>query len=196
MNALTVTPESTALLIVDVQERLLPAMPEFDRRRMVASIELLVETAKSFRLPVFVTEQYTKGLGSTVASVRGALESCDPKPLVAEKTLFNALGPPEIARGLAATGVRTVIVAGMEAHICVYQTVRELRARGYFVHVPIDAVASRDPACRATALQTFAQHGATVTSTETLVFDLLRDARHPAFKTLSAKVKDLPMPAA
>ncbi len=193
MDALTVTPESTALLIVDVQEKLILAMPEFDRRRLVAAIELLGDTAKSFKLPVFVTEHYPKGLGATVPSIREVLEGCEPKIVVAEKTIFSAMAPPEIPRGIAATGVRSVIVVGMEAHVCVFQTVRELRARGYVVHVPFDAVASRDPACRATALDLLARNGTSVTTTETIVFDLLRDARHPAFKALSARVKNLPL---
>jgi nicotinamidase-related amidase len=193
MDAISLHPATTALLVVDVQERLLPAMPEFEARRMVAGIELLVDTARLLRLPVLVTEHYTRGLGSTLQSLKALLEQVEPRPLVVEKTLFSAMGPNEVPRALCATGARAVITVGMEAHVCVFQTARELRARGYYTHVPFDAVASRDPACKQTALSLLASQGVTVTTTETIVFDLLRDARHPHFRALSQRVKALPL---
>jgi nicotinamidase-related amidase len=195
MDPLTLDPGSTALLIVDVQEKLAPAMPEFDRQRLIACVELLADTARAFRLPIFVTEQYPKGLGRTLEPVRALLESCSPRPVVAEKTVFSATAPAEIVRGLAASGVRAVIVVGMEAHVCVFQTARDLRTRGYYVHVPFDAVASRDPECRKTALSLLGSHGVSVTTTETVVFDLLHDAQNPKFRALSARVKNLPLAA-
>jgi nicotinamidase-related amidase len=192
MNALTLSPQSTALLVVDVQERLLPAMPEFDRARLLASVVLLVDAARLLHLPVFVTEQYPRGLGRTDPSVAAALEQCEPRPTIAEKTVFHALAPPEVARGLSASAVRSVVVVGMEAHVCVFQTARELRARGLFVHVPFDAVASRDPECKRAALALLGQHGVSVTTAETVVFDLLGDAQHEHFRALSKRVKELP----
>jgi nicotinamidase-related amidase len=193
MDALTVRPESTALVVVDVQDRLVPAMPEADARRMVACVALLAETARLLGVRVFATEQYPKGLGRTVEPLRQHFERHDPAPLVATKTVFSAADPAEIVRGLATSGARSVVVVGMEAHVCVFQTARDLRARGYFVHVPFDAVASRDPACRTTALALLAQHDVSVTTTETLVFDLLHDSENPHFKALSKLVRDLPI---
>jgi nicotinamidase-related amidase len=194
MDPLSLHPETTALLLVDVQERLLPAMPEFEGRRLLSGIELLTETARLLHLPILVTEQYPRGLGHTVESVRTLLEQAEPRPLVVEKTVFSALDPHEITRALAARGVRSVITVGMEAHVCVFQTARELQRRGYRAHVPFDAVASRDPACKQTALALLGGNGVSVTTTETIVFDLLRDAGHPHFKALSARIKALPMP--
>lgn len=193
MDPLTLRPESTALLVVDVQDRLLSAMPAQDARRMLATIELLLETARLLRMPVRVTEQYPRGLGRTAVSIKTALERFEPMPTPVEKTVFSALACAEVSRGLAADARRSVIVVGVEAHVCVFQTARDLRAHGYYVHVPFDAVASRDPACKSTALNLLARHGVSITTTETLVFDLLQDASHEHFKALSKLVKDLPI---
>ncbi len=192
MNTLTVRPESTALVVVDVQEKLITAMPDVDARRLIACAELLVETASLFRIPIFVTEQYPKGLGPTVASVRALVERAQPPSVVAEKTVFSSMAPAAVARGIAALRPQTVVVVGMEAHVCVFQTARELRARSISVHVPFDAVASRERACRETALRLLAAGGVSVTTTETIVFDLLQDSQHLHFRALSARVKALP----
>lgn len=194
MDAITLEPSSTALLVVDVQERLAAAMPDFDRRRTIASIELLLETARLLRMPVLATEQYPRGLGPTVEPIKVFFQQFDPPVAVVEKTVFSALGSPDIARTLSNLKVRSVITVGMEAHVCVFQTARELKARGYYPHVPFDAVASRNPECRQMALASLRHHGVTVTTTETVVFDLLRDASHPHFKALSQRVKNLPLP--
>jgi nicotinamidase-related amidase len=191
MDALTLLPSQTALFIVDVQEKLIPAMHAPDAKRMVACVELLVEAAQRFRMPVIVTEHYPQGLGRTLPSIVTLFESFETKPLVVEKTIFSAMGPTEVPRALAATGVRSVIAVGVEAHVCLFQTARELARRGYHTHVPFDAVASRDPACKATALALLGQHGVSVTTTETAVFDLLGDARNEHFKALSKRIKTL-----
>jgi nicotinamidase-related amidase len=192
MDAITLTAGQTALLVVDVQERLVGAMPPAVAARMLAACELLVETASRFALPIFVTEHYPQGLGPTHPSLRLRLEAVQPRPRVVEKTIFSALGPPEIPRALAQASVRSVIVVGMEAHVCVFQTARELCRRGYATHVPFDAVASRDPDCRRVGLELLGRNGVSVTTTETCVFDLLGDARNLHFKALSKMVKDLP----
>ncbi|MBI5516761.1 MAG: isochorismatase family protein [Deltaproteobacteria bacterium] len=193
MDAITLAAGQTALLVVDVQERLVAAMPSALATRMLASCELLVETASRFALPLFVTEHYPQGLGPTHPSLRLRLEATQPRPRVVEKTIFSAMGPPEIPRALAQSSVRSVIVVGMEAHVCVFQTARELVRRGYSAHVPFDAVASRDPDCRRVALELLGRHGVQVTTTETCVFDLLGDAKNVHFKALSRMVKELPM---
>lgn len=191
MDAITLVPAQTALLVVDVQEKLMPAMHGPDAARMLRAVDLLLEAAQRMKLPVFVTEQYPAGLGPTVASLREKLAGMSPKPPTYEKTVFSALGPPEVARGLADAGARSVIVVGVEAHVCVFMTARDLCRRGFHVHVPFDAVASRDPACKITALTSLATQGVTVTTTETAVFDLLGDAKNLHFRPLSKLVKDL-----
>ena len=192
MDAITLVPSQTALLVVDVQERLLPAMHAPDAARMLRAIELLLEAAQRMAIPVFVTEQYPSGLGPTVPSLSTQLAAMVPRPPVFSKTVFSALAPTEVAHGLVDAGARSVIVVGAEAHVCVFMTARDLVRRGFHAHVPFDAVASRDPACKATALAALASHGVTVTTTETVVFDLLGDAKNLHFRPLSKLVRELP----
>lgn len=194
MDALTLPPSpATALLVVDIQERLIAAMPPREASRLVACTELLLDAARLFELPVFVTEQHPRGLGATVAPVRAVLDTFAKPPRVFEKTVFNAHAADGLGEALEASGARAVIVVGMEAHVCVFQTARSLAKQGYLVQLPFDAVTSRDPACKHTALAALAAHGALVTSAETVVFDLLGDAKHPHFKALSGRVKALPI---
>ncbi len=191
MDAITLSPGTTALLVVDVQDKLLPAMPTGDAQRLLRAVDLLLDAARLLKLATVVTEQYPQGLGHTAAPVLEALKGFDAPPRVIEKTEFCAVTPMEVSRALSTAGARSVIVVGMEAHVCVFQTARELHRRGYFVHVPFDAVASRDPACKTTALGLLASSGVSVTTTETAVFDLLGDAKHPHFRELSKKVRGL-----
>lgn len=191
MDAITLVPSQTAMLVVDVQEKLLPALPPAEAARMLRAIELLLETAQRMAIPVFVTEQYPAGLGPTVPQVATRLAGMTPRPPVWSKTVFSALGPPEVALGLAEAGARSVIVVGVEAHICVFMTARDLARRGFHTHVPFDAVASRDPQCKATALASLGAHGVTVTTTETVVFDLLGDAKNLHFRPISKLVREL-----
>lgn len=191
MDAITLVPSQTALLVVDVQEKLLPAMHAPDAARMLRAIDLLLEAAQRMAIPVFVTEQYPAGLGPTVASLGARLGAMTPRPPVLPKTVFSALAPVEVAQGLADAGARSVVVVGVEAHVCVFMTARDLVRRGFHAHVPFDAVASRDPGCKAAALAALAAHGVTVTTTETVVFDLLGDAKNLHFRPLSRLVRDL-----
>jgi nicotinamidase-related amidase len=112
---------------------------------------------------------------------------------VFEKTVFSAASVEGVSDALALVDARTVIVTGMEAHVCVFQTVRDLLHKGFHVHVPFDAVASRDPECRRAALSMLADVGAKITTAETVAFDLLRDAKHPEFRAISARVKAMPI---
>ncbi|MBK8694268.1 MAG: isochorismatase family protein [Deltaproteobacteria bacterium] len=135
MDAITLVPSQTALLVVDVQEKLLPALHAPDAARMLRAIELLLETAQRMAMPVFVTEQYPSGLGPTVPSLAQRLGSMSPRPPVYAKTVFSALAPTEVAHGLMDVGARSVIVVGAEAHICVFMTARDLMGRGFHAHV-------------------------------------------------------------
>jgi nicotinamidase-related amidase len=191
MDAITLVPSQTALLVVDVQEKLLPAMHPPDAARMLRAIDLLLEAAQRMAIPVFVTEQYPSGLGPTVPAVAARLGALGPRAVPVAKTVFSALAPAEVAQGLADAGARSVVVVGVEAHVCVFMTARDLMRRGFHAHVPFDAVASRDPGCKSTALTALAAHGVTVTTTETVVFDLLGDAKNLHFRPLSKLVREL-----
>jgi nicotinamidase-related amidase len=191
MDALKLDPHRTTLLVVDVQERLLPAMPPAHQRRLIACHELLLDAARLLEIHTIATEQYPKGLGKTVPAVQAMFDAFDVA--VFEKTVFSAASVQNVTDALSLVNARTVIVTGMEAHVCVFQTVRDLLHKGFNVHVPFDAVASRDPECRRWALEILRDAGAKVTSTESVVFDWLRDAKHPEFRAIAARVKAMPI---
>jgi nicotinamidase-related amidase len=180
-------PKSTALLVVDVQERLAPAMDKDAFARATKSIDLLVTAARLLGLRTAVTEQYPKGLGPTLPELGKALEGLPAARF--EKTCFSAADSPEVTRWLAQASPRTIVVTGVETHVCVFQTVRELVARGLEVHVPHDAVASRREDDRKTGLDLMRAAGATITTAETVVFDLLVKAEGDVFKELSKKMR-------
>lgn len=187
MNLYKVTPEDTFILFIDLQERMLPSMANAEQVEKNAAV--LLETAKAFELPIIVTEQYPKGLGATVATLQSACQLENAK--VEAKTMFNAITPAidEALQQQPFAERKCVIVTGIETHICVFQSVRTLLAKGYQVFIPADAVSSRDGRNKDTALALFAQMGAIVTSTESLLFDLLGDAKNPHFKALQALIK-------
>jgi len=179
-------PSRTLLLVVDVQERLAPAMPADELTRVVHNIELLLRAAAILGVSVAVTEQYPKGLGPTVAALADLLPAC--AATVDEKVTFSAANVPGVSSRLAGGDV-TVVVAGMESHVCVYQTVRDLRSRDVPVHLVTDAVISRHPHNRATGIALCERAGAVATSTETIVFDWLERAGSDAFRAVSKLVR-------
>ncbi|HVR76667.1 MAG TPA: hydrolase [Planctomycetota bacterium] len=180
-------PAATALLVVDVQERFRAALPGFDS--MLRGAVRLVRAFRLLGLPVLVTEQYPKGLGSTVEELRQVLDPGSGKPEIPEKTAFSSLGCEGLSATLQGTGARCVLVCGIEAHVCVSQTVHGLLAAGYDVHVATDAIDSRHATDRETALRRMERAGATLTTTEMAAFELLRDARHPRFKEVQELFK-------
>ena len=170
------------LLIVDVQERLLPAISNADL--LLANCTRLVEGAQILQVPVYATDQYPQGLGPTAMSLLHLL------PQRLEKIRFSAA---EVLNwGAAAadpTGRFKVVVAGIEAHVCVLQTVLDLISLGYEVHVPADAVASRAEANRLVALDRLAGAGAVITTTESVLFEWCEIAGTPEFKQISQLIR-------
>lgn len=178
--------DDTALLVIDIQERLGAAMDPAKLERVVRNTGILLQAAKTLGLPVFVTEQYPKGLGRTLPSLMELLpEGVAP----VEKVAFSCGAVKELARDLYATKRRQVLVAGMETHVCVFQTVRDLAAGGYVPFVARDAVLSRTQENQDTGFELMRASGATMTSTEAIVFDLLGTAGTPEFKAISPLVK-------
>jgi len=174
--------EDTALLVVDVQERLAAAMQPEALGRMLTRLGALIEGARVLGLPIAVTEQYPNGLGHTLPAIRDRLGDVP----VIEKLKFSALDEV-IRRRLS--GRRQVVVAGMETHVCVYQTVRDLIAEGRHPTLCIDAVLSRKTVDREVGLELARAAGATLSSVEAVLFDLLGAAGTPEFKQISAAVK-------
>jgi nicotinamidase-related amidase len=175
--------DDTAVLVIDIQERLCAAMEPRALERVVARSRALLEGAAALGLPVALTEQYPKGLGPTVEPIRAALGE---RFLAHAKTEFTASLPPV----LETIGKRGgVLVCGMETHVCVFQTVRDLAARGHVPHVCADAVISRFEEDRRVGLALCERAGAVLTTVEAALFDLLGCAGGPEFKRISAAVK-------
>jgi len=182
MKAQALKRQDTALLVVDVQERLAAVMEPEALARMVGRLGALIEGARVLGLPIAVTEQYPKGLGHTVPPIR---ERLGDVPVV-EKLRFSALDDAVRTR---LSGRRHVVVAGMETHVCVYQTIRDLVAEGRHPVVCMDAVLSRHGVDRDAGLELARAAGATLSSVEAVLFDLLGVAGTPEFKRISNAVK-------
>jgi nicotinamidase-related amidase len=181
------SPTQTVLLVVDVQERLAAAMLAARMDTLARNAGILLDASGHLGVRVLASEQYPKGLGPTVSSIAEKLRALGVTPV--PKMTFDACSESAIARPLSAIAPRAVVVVGMETHVCVFQTVRELVRRGYDVHVPIDAVASRTEENRLAGLALCERAGAIATTTETVVFDWLERAGTEAFKAVSKLVK-------
>ena len=176
--------EDTGLIIVDVQEAFRPVIDRFDD--VAANVGLLAEGFGVLGRPVIVSEQYPKGLKHTVPEVA---ERLPDDAVVVEKTRFSACGVPGIEDALAAAGADAWVVCGIESHVCVNQTALDLLGRGARVHVAADAVSSRTPANREAGLAKMAAAGATATTAEMALFEMLEAAGGPEFKAISALVR-------
>jgi nicotinamidase-related amidase len=173
-----------ALVIVDLQERLLPVM--HGQEQLLSRVALLVSGARLLGLPILVTEQYPKGLGPTVGRLSQTLRPFAP----IEKTSFSCCGAPGFLEALKATGCRRVALCGIEAHVCVRQTARDLLLDGFSVDLVEDAVSSRSPMDLDAGKRRIYADGARPMTVEMLLFEVLGDAKHPAFKDLSKLVKE------
>jgi len=176
-------PDNTALALIDIQGKLASLMHQ--REQLYRNLEILIKGAQVLELPILWLEQYPQGLGPTIPEVADLLK--DQQPLA--KLCFSACGLPEFAQALRASNRRRVLLAGIEAHICVYQTCRDLLDQGYGVEVVGDAVSSRTPENKQTGLDRMVQAGAVLTSVEMALFELLRVAGTPQFKEIARLVK-------
>jgi nicotinamidase-related amidase len=180
-------PSKCAVVVVDVQERLVAAMPEARVADVVRSARILVESARLLGAPVFATVQYPKGLGPMIEPISAVLSGAGVTPF--EKSHFSAADATAFTEALERSGASDVIAIGMEAHVCVYQTVRDLAASGYTVHVAADGVCSRRDDVRDVGLGLVVRSGAFVTNSEAIVLDWLRDSAAPEFKAISRLIR-------
>lgn len=180
MDKFTLQVEDSLLLVIDIQDRLVAAMGQ--GAQVIERTGILLQVAKAMNIPVIVTEQYPKGLGRTVAElpIEGAK--------VFEKITFSAY-TAEVAEALREANRKKIIVTGMETHVCVFQTVRDLLQAGYQVFVVQDAVCSRRKMNFKNGIALMAAMGAVITNTETVFFDLMKKAGTPEFKELSKLIK-------
>ena len=174
--------EASQVLLVDVQERLLPAMA--NPEEVAANAALVLHAAQALGVPVTVSEQYPKGLGPTVPALRQAAGG-----EAMEKIEFSCLKNAAIAERLRGLGRRQLVVAGVEAHVCVLQSVIDAAREGFEVFVVADATGSRRPESRERALARMAAAGAEVVTAEMAVFEWLGRADSPRFRELSKLVR-------
>jgi nicotinamidase-related amidase len=175
--------DSTAALIIDIQERLYPFI--FDNEKLTKNLTKLIEGLKIIGIPIFVTEQYVKGLGPTIEPVATLLGS----QARIEKMSFSCCDEPRVMEGIAVTGKENIIIAGIESHVCVLQTVIDLISNGYHPIVVEDCVSSRSGNDKSIAIQRMRQEGAIITTTESILFELLRYSGTEQFKGISKLVK-------
>jgi len=174
----------TALLVIDVQDKLVSAMDQQLYQQLLQNVPLLIEGFNALRLPMMATEQYSKGLGHTIAELQIATEQhC------IEKLTFSCCGDEDFVSTLKQTKVRQIVVVGMETHVCVLQTVIDLLDQGYVVHLVRDAVSSRFVNDYTNALELAAAAGAVITTTETVLFQLVKVAGSDNFKAISKLVR-------
>jgi nicotinamidase-related amidase len=177
--------ENTALVVIDIQDKLVTAMPPKVYARMRATTAMLVDAAGLLGIPVLTTEQYPKGIGHTVAELSAASAQG-----VIEKTSFGCCGEPAFVGALRQLGRQQLLVTGMEAHVCVYQTVLGLLAAGYHVHLVRDAICSRHKEDFRAGVSNAARAGAVVSTAEIVLFQLLKDSRHEQFRAISKLIKE------
>ncbi len=175
------TAQHGALLVVDMQEKLLAVMQ--DREPVTENIVRLVRGAAQMEMPVWATEQYPRGLGPTVPQIAALI------PDRPTKMTYHCCAVPRLLEQLYGRHVRHVTVAGVEAHVCVSQTAIELLDLGFRVQVPADAVTSRNRLDWEFALRRLEHAGAVVSTTEAILFEWLETADRPEFKGISAMVK-------
>jgi nicotinamidase-related amidase len=178
-------PEQCALIVVDIQEKLLP--PIWEKDRLVRNAQLLIRLAGILKIPALVTTQYNKGLGNTVPEVASLL----PDTPTVDKLMFSCFGSEVFCSFLKRLpGQRTtVLLCGMETHICVMQTALGALREGYLVHVASDAVSSRTELNWRIGLERMRAAGAILSSTEMMIYELLRSSGAPAFKELLPYLK-------
>jgi nicotinamidase-related amidase len=177
-----------ALLVVDIQDRLLPSMPDAARAEVLRNTTILIQAASRLGVPIVASQQYPRGLGPTTQVIEEALAAAGDVHRF-DKLEFSAVAAPAFAALAPALRRDQWIVCGMEAHVCVYQTARDLVARGWAAHVCADAVCSRTAQNREIGLGLMARAGAIMTSTEVCVFDLLGRAGSDEFRALSKVIK-------
>jgi len=174
----------TALLVIDVQGKLITLVP--GHRRIIWNVRRLIDGAKVLGVALDATEQYPKGLGPTVPELA---ERLGP---IAAKNDFSCAACREILAGWESAGIGRVLLAGIEAHVCVQQTAFDLLAAGYKVYLAVDAIGARHDVDRKTALRRMESAGATLTTTEAALFEWCERSGTPQFKEISALAKEKP----
>lgn len=176
--------DNCAIVLVDVQGRLARMID--NHQAMIKRQQLLLKAARILQVPVIWAEQLPEKLGATVEELRESLEGLEP----ISKSSFGCLGEERLDRAIERCGRRQIVVAGIEAHVCVYQTVQQLLEQHYQVAVTVDAIGSRHPLDYQTAVARMQAEGAIAVTVEMLLFEWMSDARHPDFRDISRLLKN------
>ena len=176
------SPDETAVLVVDVQEKLMPKI--HGAAALVRNIAFIIDVARLLGVEVFATEQYAKGLGPTVPELAQRL----PRPL--EKLSFSSCGAPGLIDALRKQGRSRVLLVGIESHVCVLNTALDLLDEGYYVYPAVDAIGCRFALDHDVAMRRLEAAGAFLTTVESAAFEWTGGAEHPRFKAMSALVKE------
>ncbi|MDJ0807089.1 MAG: isochorismatase family protein [Gammaproteobacteria bacterium] len=175
--------QTSQLLVVNVQEKLVKAMPKADRDTMVSNINRLTQTARSLDIPVILSEHYGKGLGETVPEI---MQHLPPGTVAKDKLTFSCCTAPGFEEELGQEEERKqIVIVGLEAHICVLQTAAGLQQWGYQVFVVEDAICSRNASHRKNAIQRMRHGDVRITNSESVAFEWMSDANHPHFSEIS-----------
>ena len=183
-SPLLMSPYDTALLVVDVQEKFIPAI--HDAHLMVWNCKRLLEAADLLGVETAATEQYPKGLGTTVNPLAEHLQD------IPDKSMFSCRECWPLFEHMLQSGKRTILIAGIEAPVCIQQTALDLLSQGFRVVLAVDAISSRHPQDKEIAIERMTSHGCEVTSTESAIFEWCESASHPQFKALSSIVQQSP----
>lgn len=175
--------ESTALLIIDLQEKILPVIRNIDS--VIENTQKLIKGFKQLQLPIYFTEQYPKGLGSTSGKILSELEGYK----AIQKMSFSCFGAEDLFQELRTKKLHQIVVTGVESHVCVQQTVLDLLANDFQVNVAADAISSRRESDYIIALDRMRTLGAEITTSESILFELLEICGTPEFKAISKIVK-------
>ncbi len=184
MMNLKIQKEDAVLVVIDFQEKLMPAMK--NSQELECKMVKLIKGCIVLDVPIITTQQYTKGLGETIETIKAAMGE---NFLPIEKTSFSAMGEPNFVEVLETSGKRTVILTGIEAHVCVQQTALDLLEEGYQVFLVNDAISSRDNADKKYAQRRICEAGAVGTTYEAVLFEILGGAKEDGFKQISGIVK-------
>lgn len=180
-SRLLLDPAQSALIVIDIQTKLVPKIHEADQ--VIAACQRLIQVAKLLHVPILASEQYPEKLGTTVAPLIELLDQVDSKRMFSCRELW-----PKWSKRLPST-CRTLVLCGIEAHVCVFQTAIDFLALGFDIIVPIDAVGARYPVDHQAALRRLELQGITLASSEMLQFEWCQSSLAPEFKALSDIVK-------
>ena len=177
------TREDTLFVVIDFQEKLMPAMS--CKEELEEKMVRLTKGMKALEIPTIVTQQYTKGIGETIPSIAEALGDFEP----IDKTTFSCMANDEFAKQIKEADKKNVVICGIEAHICVQQTTLQLLEDGYNVYVAVDCISSRSQDDMIWSITRMGEAGAIITTYEAILYEILRDSKADGFKAISAIVK-------